>query len=147
GINLRHKWSLTVETYTFCSPRPANFERSVGRPSKAGRIDPEEPQKKGKKEERKATMKLKKQKPIVRFKRCGMAGYNVRSCDKRKDQVTREVDNTSLNKAFDTILERKRVAAVKSRKIKMAKVGIRQSSNNSTLFPLVVGHQEEDVDL
>ncbi|GER47358.1 arginine/serine-rich zinc knuckle-containing protein 33 [Striga asiatica] len=146
----------------FVPPLPPNFGRGAGRPLKARRRDQEEPKKKGNKRRGKQSMKMKRKQPTVRCKKCGMAGHNARSCEKRKEkemntqsqnqsQVTQEVDNSPLKRAFDTILERKRARAVadrgKKKRAKMAKVGTEQSSHNRTLLPPVIRHEEEDEEL
>ncbi|GER40469.1 sodium/potassium/calcium exchanger 1 [Striga asiatica] len=126
------------------------------------RGDQEEPKKKGKKRRGKQPMKMKRQQPTVKCKKCGMAGHYARSCEKRKEkemntlsqnqsQVTQEVDNSPLKRAFDTILERKRARAAadrgKRKRAKKATVETEQSSQNPTLLPPVISHEEEDEEL
>ncbi|GER49889.1 zinc knuckle family protein, partial [Striga asiatica] len=139
GTNGPSLWRQTL----FVPPLPPNFGRGASRPSKARRRDQEEPTKKEKKRRGKQPMKMKRQQPTVRCKKCGMAGHNARSCEKRKEkemnilsqnqsQVTQEVDNSPLKRAFDTILESKRAKAAahrgKRKRAKKATVGTEQSS-------------------
>ncbi|GER43847.1 restriction of telomere capping protein 5, partial [Striga asiatica] len=151
GTNVPSLWRHAL----FVPLLPPNFGRGAGRPSKARRRDQEEPKNKGKKRSGKQPMNMKRQQPTVRCKKCGMAGHNARSCEKRKEkdmntlsqnqsQVTQEVDNSPLKRAFDTILERKRARAAadigKRKRAKKATVGTKQSSQVSVHYAHLIIH-------
>ncbi|GER36222.1 mutator transposable element-related protein [Striga asiatica] len=130
GTNGPSLWRQTL----FVPPLPPNFGRGASRPLKARRRDQEEPKKKGKKRRGKQPMKMKRQQPTVRCKKCGMAGHNVRSCEKRKEK--------EMNTLTKTKLERKRVKAATDRgKRKRPKKAPQLGQNNPH------NHEEEDEEL
>ncbi|KAK4404424.1 hypothetical protein Sango_0811000 [Sesamum angolense] len=72
----------------FIPPLPPNFGRSVGKPSRARRLEPDEPTRKTKKKARgrKQPAKLSRQPYRVTCTFCGRIGHNKKGCELRKSQ-------------------------------------------------------------
>lgn len=72
----------------FIPPIPPNFGRSVGKPSRARRLEPDEPARKTKKKVRgqNKQIKLGRQPYSVTCRFCGRTGHNRKGCELRKTQ-------------------------------------------------------------
>ncbi|KAG8373238.1 hypothetical protein BUALT_Bualt11G0002900 [Buddleja alternifolia] len=81
-INGPRLWAKTG----FIPPIPPNFGRSVGKPARARRLEPDELVRKTKKgiRKQKQPIKMKKQPYNVKCKYCGEKGHNIKGCDVRK---------------------------------------------------------------
>ncbi|GER30913.1 myb-like transcription factor family protein [Striga asiatica] len=151
--------------------------RGADRPSKARRRDQEEPKKKGKKKERERPMKLMRQQPTMRCKKCGMAGHNARSCqckilsekERERNEHSKAKTKAKLNGKEQELLLLKEV---KVKGLRWPKLGqdnphiiqfsitisllklivsnhiyLLQSFHNPTLLSPVIRHGEDDDDL
>ncbi|GER41764.1 zinc finger CCHC domain-containing protein 12, partial [Striga asiatica] len=146
GTNGPLLWRQTL----FIPPLPPNFGRGAGRPSTRRRKDVGDTEEKKKQRKGKQPMKMKRQKPTVTCKKCGVPGHNSRSCDKRKEQeleaqsqLTQEQNKSPLQRAFETILETKRKNAESYEKAKKRSAYGLKPNTNPTLLPPVIANEDE----
>ncbi|KAL8489053.1 hypothetical protein ACS0TY_025094 [Phlomoides rotata] len=94
-----------VETL-YIPPLPPNFGRSVGRPTKARRIEPGEINNNKKKG---GVMRMQRQQKTIKCRKCGNTGHNRKTCT--QPSLNEEVSNVPRRKKLTVRKNRSNTAA------------------------------------
>ncbi|KAL0315373.1 UNVERIFIED_CONTAM: hypothetical protein Sradi_5415500 [Sesamum radiatum] len=117
-------------------PLPPNFERRSGRPSRARRVEHDEPANKGKKRHRgqkKQPIRLKRQPYQVICHYCGGTGHNQKGCERKKiDHPTTYQDANSNDQTTTTKLTQSK----KRKGVEVQATNTTSSANVPLLLPL-----------